>query len=350
MVDVIVVGLGLAGIAVCEQLRSQGKSFVVFNDGSQTASRAAGGLMNPVILKRFNLSWRANEQLPIARNFYENVQQYLGTDLFKGLTVLRRFASIEEQNLWFQAADKSELASFLLSKVHQNKNPNIKAPAGFGQVLQTYRLQTELMLEKYAEVLLMNGQLKKGTFRYTELKWQKGSVAYDKIQARTIIFTDGFGLKKNPFFRYLPLQGSKGEYLIIKSEGLRESSAIKSSIFMIPLGNDMYKVGANYNREDKTNEPTKEARKTLEEQLQGLITCPYRILDQVAGVRPTVKDRRPLVGMHPEYQNLWLLNGLGSHGITIAPWAAKQLFAAMDDNVPLPAEIDIRRFEKDGQD
>ena len=69
MVDYMIVGLGLAGTAFCENLRRNNKTFVVFNDRSQTSSRVAGGLYNPIILKRFTLSWRADEQLPVATEF-----------------------------------------------------------------------------------------------------------------------------------------------------------------------------------------------------------------------------------------------------------------------------------------
>ena len=55
MVDYLIVGLGLAGIAFCEKLDEHGKTFIVINDDSQTSSNIAGGLYNPVILKRFNL-------------------------------------------------------------------------------------------------------------------------------------------------------------------------------------------------------------------------------------------------------------------------------------------------------
>lgn len=52
-VDYIIVGCGLAGIAFCEQLRQNNKSFVVFDNSSQHSSTVAAGLYNPVILKRF---------------------------------------------------------------------------------------------------------------------------------------------------------------------------------------------------------------------------------------------------------------------------------------------------------
>ena len=44
MIDYIVVGLGLAGISFCEVLEQHGKSFIVYNDSSQQASKVAGGI------------------------------------------------------------------------------------------------------------------------------------------------------------------------------------------------------------------------------------------------------------------------------------------------------------------
>lgn len=78
---------------------------------------------------------------------------------------------------------------------------------------------------------------------------------------------------------------------------------LKGSVFIMPLGDDTYKVGATFNWTDKTSVPTEEGRKELEEKLQKIISVPYTVIEQSAGIRPTVKDRRPLVGKHPEYQN-----------------------------------------------
>ena len=74
-VDYIIVGLGLAGLAFVEELISANKSFIVFEDASQTSSLVAGGVYNPVILKRFSPVWNAKEQLAIALPFYEKARK-----------------------------------------------------------------------------------------------------------------------------------------------------------------------------------------------------------------------------------------------------------------------------------
>ncbi|WP_405412792.1 NAD(P)/FAD-dependent oxidoreductase [Maribacter sp. Asnod1-A12] len=344
MVDFIVVGLGLAGTAFCENLRKNNKTFVVFNDRTQTSSRVAGGLYNPVILKRFTLSWRADEQLPLAVKFYTELEQFLNVTFDQKISVLRKFASIEEQNLWFEAADKDRLRPYLDIKLINNDNAGLKIPFQFGKVLETGKLDTKLLFNSYANWLEQENKLYKETFDYGQLQVEEDFVTYKDIKAKNVVFTEGYGMMQNPYFKYLPMQGSKGEYIIIKSKGLNEANIIKSSIFLIPLGNDLYKVGATYNRGQKDNRTTVEAKNELVVKLDSLLTCNYEIVGHEAGVRPTVKDRRPLVGRHPKYNNLWLLNGFGSHGITIAPWAARSLYDYIEFNVSLLKEMDITRF------
>ncbi len=344
MVDYMVVGLGLAGTAFCETLRKNNKTFVVFNDQSQTSSRVAGGLYNPVILKRFTLSWRADEQLPIATDFYTQLEQFLNVKFDEKLNVLRKFASIEEQNLWFEAADKEKLKPYLDSKLVSNENASLKALHQFGKVLETGKLNTKLLFNSYANWLKKENKLFSDTFDYNQLKIEQEAVSYQDIKAKNIVFTEGYGMMQNPYFNHLPMQGSKGEYIVIKAKELKEIQIIKSSIFLIPLGDDLYKVGATYNRDQKDNLTTLEAKNELTNKLDTLLGCPYEIVDHEAGMRPTVKDRRPLVGRHPKYNNLWLLNGFGSHGITIAPWAAKSLYERIEHQIPLLEEMNIERF------
>ena len=96
-VDTIIVGLGLAGLAYAEHLLARGKSFVVFSDRSQQASMVAGGLYNPVILKRFTGAWNGAAQLDYALPFYERLEGPLDVKLVFHWPVLRRFASLGEQ-------------------------------------------------------------------------------------------------------------------------------------------------------------------------------------------------------------------------------------------------------------
>ena len=346
MLDYLIVGLGLAGIAFCEKLEEGRKTFKVINDDSQTSSNIAGGLYNPVILKRFSLAWKADQQLQMAYPFYKNLEAKLGVSLDNKIAVLRIFASVEEQNMWFEAADKPKLKPYLSTKLVQNTNSCIKAPYGFGEVLHTGRVDTKRLVDAYSLYLSSRKQLYAETFNFEDLEITETGIKYKSIKAKKIVFATGFGLKSNPYFNYLPLNGTKGELLTIRAPLLKENRVIKSSVFIIPVGHDLFRIGATYKWKDKTNVPTPEAREELQRKLDTFLNCDYEVVKHVAGIRPTVADRRPLVGRHPKYKSLYMLNGFGSRGVMIAPYASNQLYNFIENNVPVAPEMDIGRYLK----
>ena len=107
---------------------------------------------------------------------------------------------------------------------------------------------------------------------------------------------------------------------------------------------NIYKVGATYNWNDKTDLPTIEGKTELIERINEIITCDFEIISHFAGVRPTVKDRRPFVGTHPDYKVMHVLNGLGTRGVMLGPAMAKALFNFIEFQTPLDAVIDIKRY------
>ncbi|WP_335966495.1 FAD-dependent oxidoreductase [Galbibacter sp. PAP.153] len=346
MVDYIIVGIGLGGIAFCEQLEKNNKSFIVFDDNSQQSSNVAGGMYNPVILKRFTEVWKAKEQLELLDHFYKTIEEKISEKINYKIPVLRRFVSVEEQNMWFEASDKPSLQPFISTQLVKNNNNCIDAPLGYGEVLHTGRVDTDLLQQSYTEYLNNGEKLRKERFEYSLLKANDGFLGYKDIMARHIVFCEGFGLKGNPYFNYLPLNGTKGELLEIEAPGLKLDFVLKSSVFIIPLKNDLYKIGATYKWKDKSNTPTEESRKELEEKLRTFFKCNYKVVNHVAGIRPTVTDRKPLIGKHPKYKNNYVLNGLGSRGVMIAPYVAQKLFDYIERGTLLDTEIDIARFQK----
>ena len=342
--DYILVGSGLASIMFAEQLRLHNKSFLVISNRSQQASVVASGLYNPVVLKRFTATWNAAIHLELAIPKYADLEQLLGFKLDYVLPIHRVFNSVKEQNNWFLACDKPLLGKFLNPELLTNKNPSIKAPFGFGAVNHTGRIDTQSLTESYREFLLKRNQFREETFEYNDLIESPEGVEYHSIKAQRIVFTEGFGIHKNPFFKYLPLEGTKGELITIQAPALKLESILKSSIFVIPMGEDRYLVGSTYEWTDKTNDPTQEAKTQLIEKLERLIDCKFEVVDQRAGIRPTVVDRRPLVGQHSNHKSLYVLNGLGTRGVLVAPSMAEALYNSIENDTPLAEEIDINRF------
>lgn len=343
-VDYIIVGLGLAGLSFAEQLREHQRSFVVFEDNSQQSSLVAGGVYNPVILKRFTPVWEARNQLDVSLPVYERLEKELNEKFDYKFQIQKVFKNIEDQNNWFSACDKPLLTEFMNPNISNEKVQGIIGNHGFGEVYEAGRIDTATLISTYRNLLKEQNCLQKFSFKHQKLKINESFIQYQGITANRIVFCEGYGMTDNPWFNYLPLDEVKGETITIHAPDLKVDFLVKSSVFVLPLGDDMYKVGATFNHADKTSLPTKEGREELVEKLKKTISIPYTIVDQAAGIRPAVKDRRPLVGQHETHRNLYILNGLGTRGVMIGPWAAKQLFNSIENDGEIHPMMNITRF------
>ena len=124
---------------------------------------------------------------------------------------------------------------------------------------------------------------------------------------------------------------------------------ISKGIYVIPIGNFEYVVGATYNREDLSDRVTKEGRTFLINKLNSILNVDYEVLSVSAGVRPNVKDRRPLIGVHPEFSKLYVFNGLGSRGVLQGPTLSQELMSCLFSNHLIGNKIqnynNINRFD-----
>ena len=342
--DYIIVGLGIAGISLCEQLSKYNKSFLVIDSGVQGSTANSGGVFNPTVLKRFTAAWNASVFFPFAVKFYTGLSEKLNLKIFTETPILRVFKSVEEQNNWSVASDKNELQQFLSAEFLKNANPSVDAPFGFGKVLGTAQIQTDILLSEYRNLLLKTNNLLAEVFQYKDVVQKDNGVIYKNISAKKIIFAEGSKVIDNPFFPKQAIIANKGEYIIIKAPDLHLEELLKGPMYIIPMGNNKYKVGATYSRDDYGPNTTEAAKGEILSNLKTFIDCPFEIVGQTAGVRPTTKDHRPLLGSLAENPNLVFFNGLGSRGFLMAPLLSEILFNFLEDEESLPQEMDIQRM------
>ena len=62
------------------------------------------------------------------------------------------------------------------------------------------------------------------------------------------------------------------------------------------------------------------------------------------GFRPTVADRRPILGRHERHKNLYVFNGLGARGILNGCYFSKELFDFIEGKKDLLSEVNLTRF------
>ena len=342
MKDILIVGFGLAGLSVARHAKLKDKSFDVISNSSQLSSRIAGGILNPVAVKRMKPVWQVEDFLPYALNYYNHLDAIFNAKSYQDKNIQVIIHNTEQENNWYEAKDKTRLRPYLSSKVRLNNNKSIHEDK-IGEIKAGWVDLKILFYSAQIHFERLNSWLS-DTFEYSKLNIQPDKINYKNRDYKHIIFCEGFGVTQNPYFNNLGIYGNKGDYLIIKSKQLQLKNIVKAKYFLIPLGNDLYKFGATYQREPLDHQPSDVAKSQMIEALDKMINVPYKIVDQICGIRPTTRDRRPILGTHQQHQNLHILNGFGSRGVMVSPLLGKYLIDHIFEQKPLPDEVSIHRL------
>ncbi|MGO1729935.1 MAG: NAD(P)/FAD-dependent oxidoreductase [Flavobacteriaceae bacterium] len=339
----LIVGFGIAGASLAHRLDEQDRDFKIISDHSQQATRVAGGVINPIALKRYKKAWNADLFFPKALAFYKALEIKLSDHFLDLRPTYKALKSAEDQNDFMAATDRSFLKDFLSSKILYNDKIFSDADA-IGVVNSTYTIDLNTFLDQ--SIRYFDMRFLSDSFHYADLKClEDHSFNYAGEIFDQVVFCEGYGVIHNPYFTDLPVYGNKGEYLILASDDLQlQNRILKSKYFLIPLGDNLYKFGANYDRNSLNNQPTQDAREHLLEQFEKMISCSYEVIDQVAGIRPTLKDRKPILGAHPSYQQMFIFNGFGSRGVLGAPHLSQILSGFIFGKKTLDSDIDVKRF------
>jgi glycine oxidase len=167
----------------------------------------------------------------------------------------------------------------------------------------------------------------------------------ENVKAAKLVFCEGAHLADNPFFSFIKLVPVKGEILQIYAPGLSENYMLNKQVFVLPVGNQRFKIGSTYDWKDLSEQPTEMGKQLIIERFEKLLMVNYIVENHVAGIRPAVSDRRPVLGIHPKYRNLYVFNGLGTKGVMLVPYFAKEMASCLTTkNYMLNFEVDLQRF------
>lgn len=341
----LIVGAGLAGICVAKRLHEYGIDFKIIDNGLNESSRVAAGVINPLVFRRTTKSWRVDEFLPIAVDFYQNLEELWGNKYYEPIPIRRAFSHLQERETWIERQNWEDYSPYVKKIDDLDTNfDGLKNTFGTGVVLQTAYIHTDDFLTDARNWFKNNQFLIDATFDFNEMNPEKGTFQGEKYDS--IIFCEGYRGIENPFFNYLPLEATKGEILTVESTQIADNELLNRKCFILPIGNNQFKVGATYTWRSPNTELTKEAKTLLFEQAYSLVDAEMKIVQHQAGVRPTVLDRRPLIGTHPKYSKLKIFNGLGAKGYMMAPLLSEEFVSNLVTKSPLDKEIDIERYRK----
>lgn len=342
--DFFILGQGIAGTTLAWHLWEQGTHFQVFNvTKKESSSMAAAGLYNPVTGRKMVKTWNADLLFPYLEKFYQSIEQKTNQRFLYPKSIYRPFVSVEEQNDWLAKADNKAFAPYVEKIATTSFFPGVLHDPWGGILLKSSGYLDVPAYLNASQAFFSQRQL----YQESDLDWNDLKIYEDHVEiggqkARRLIFCEGPEATLNPYFNWLPFRPVKGEILYIKPEE-KQDIVFNRGIFILPIG-EVCKVGSTYDHHDLSYQTTGQARIFLEEKIQKLCKFRYEVTGQIAGVRPATKDRKPFIGLHPEHKPLGIFNGLGTKGVSLAPYYAKQFTLRLLEEHDLDAEVDIKRF------
>ena len=346
--DYIIVGQGIAGSLVSYFLLKENKKVLVIDKFDPcSSSNISAGIINPVTGKKTTKTWRADELIPFAKEVYKDIEKDFGQTFFYKKKIIKLFTSEKEVKDWNKVLESNDEEKYVKElKKTKKYRPFINIGPGGVVLKKGGYLDIRSLIFSFRRMLREMGLLLEEDFEYGDFEIYDDHIQYKDWSAKKIIFCEGYKAVNNPYFKWLPFACTKGEIIEIESEYLPEERIINKHYWILPLGNHRFKIGATYNWDDLDAVPTDEAKNIILEKLQKIIKVPFEVKDHYAGVRPTVKDRKPLIGTHPEYPSLAVFNGMGSKGASLTPFFANQLIQHLEYNGEIDEEVDIRRAWK----
>ena len=344
--DYLIVGQGLAGSLLTYFLHKKGKRLLVFDPGVDgTSSKVAAGIMNPITGRRYVKSWRIDDLFPFARKTYHELEEILGVQLYRDRNILRALHNPTEQNHWMSRLGDESYAPYMLPVSDAGSWPSYLKPVyAFGEATQGGQTNLRVLLHHFRKWLNTHHTLVEDFFNYEELDRSSDVLRYRDWRFKSLIFCEGYKSRQNPYFNNLPYEGAKGEVLVISLPGPQPKKMLRHQIFLVPQEDGTYWAGSNYVWRYEDEDPTPEGKAYFMGKLEKMLASPFEVLDHQAAVRPTVKDRRPLLGVHPEFSNIFIFNGLGTKGASQGPFFADHMTNFLTENTPIDPEVDIRRF------
>ena len=341
----LIVGGGIAGISIATALHAQGHAIHLIDNNQNRSSIVAAGMINPIVFRRMTKSWRVDEFMPKARQFYAMLEQECNATFFHDITIRRLFSSAQEREFWLDKQVHPAFTDYL--SIVQNADdtyPHAMHAFGSGKVKQSAYVDANLFLTKTKHWLAQVAQVSNEQVDYSRL--EPAEARYKDVVYTGIVFCEGADVCHNPWFGHIPVQPTKGEVLTIKSAYLPEDESLNRKCFVLPIGDNTFRVGSTYTWNTYNDTITEAGKNEISQHLSVITKTPFSILEHRAGIRPTTLDRRPIMGNHPQYSKLYIYNGLGAKGYLLAPLLGEELANYMLHGTPLDKECVYSRLQK----
>jgi glycine/D-amino acid oxidase-like deaminating enzyme len=252
------------------------------------------------------------------------------------MPVYRPFLTVDENGKWPQ-----ETNDWIQRVFTESQYSFVKDCFGGILIQDSGYLETNKFLVELRNYLQTQCDFLTEHFEFESVQCD-GEIHYRNYKASNIIFCEGCAVNNNPLFNWLPIRKLKGELLTIKG-ALPRDVIVNRGIFSLPVSTNEFILGSTYVH-DENDGATFEGKEEILSRAKKLFTSALEIMNHTWGHRPTTLDRRPILGSHPEHKNVCIFNGLGTKGVSLAPFFALHLADWLEGHRVLNKEINIERF------
>jgi glycine/D-amino acid oxidase-like deaminating enzyme len=341
----LIVGQGLAGTLLAFSLLEKGEEVLIADDYKHaSASQVAAGMWNPVTFKRLAASWLAKEMLEEMNLTFRKLEDQLKTKFFHVLPVARIFNSIQDANFWDEKSDHPEVGRYLSARSNKSVQENFNSPFGNSEVNECGWLNVPLFREAARNYFIQHGNFIEDAVNENEVEFHESAVVWKGRPFDKLILCNGIGVNQWKGLESLDLIPNHGQVLDLKIENLEIDAIVNFGQFLLPYGNNKFRLGATYNWNEVPDEPTDEAKEFLLSELKQRIEQDIVVESQKTGFRPTTRDRRPIVGFAKDNELLGVFGGLGSKGVLLAPYFSRLFTAVLTEGTSIPKEVRVARF------
>ncbi|WP_162555934.1 NAD(P)/FAD-dependent oxidoreductase [Reichenbachiella versicolor] len=348
MKDFLIVGHGIAGAVLSNLLIEKGKAIDVLDEPNKNiSSMVAAGLYNPITGRRMVKTWMADSLFPSMLETYRRLEKVLSSQFLHDIGIYRPFVDIAEQNDWDAKRSDDKFAQFIEDVARDSVSEiDLNDPHGGLHLAQSGYLDIPALLLASSERLKALNSYSEENFEEDKLEIGDDTVFYKGTEYGRVIYCNGLRAQESKHFGWLPFRPVKGDVMIMSGE--KDLKKIYNrGIFILPRKNREVKVGSTYQNHFESIEPTEKGQNELLEKLSALCHESFERKEALAGVRPATKDRRPLIGKHPEYGQFYLFNGFGSKGVSLVPYFAHDLLSHLIHGTEINEDVNLNRYLKE---
>lgn len=301
-----IVGAGLAGLAIAEELAMHGCSVTIFekNRIGAGASGIAAGLVHPYLGQSGKRSLYAREALELLKSKLKSLENPPSNPFYQEIEIQKFFATSEEKQDF-------------LAKWQENQD--CKDFDEKSILLQGLYIDTMQYLILMAESLKKKG-----------VKIVQEEITLENVQDHPTVFCIGADLSKMSSICF-PSKLRKGQVIIAKKDPRIERSFTTTGYLAVDPFSDRMVLGSTYEREYQNELPDEKiALEWIYPRLASHLPPreELKLTECLSGMRIS-----PSVGYLPKFEkkqeNVWVFGGFGSRGLLYHALFAKKAAVGM---------------------